>query len=362
MGNCCLTGPTVLSQAESPNKPTIIEDTDKDIRIVFLGTGDSGKSTFFKQVNYLYQSNDTKNSLGGDSSFTSAIYTNILDTMQALIKSIEDYNEKNPDNQLLFANPTSYECAARLKLVETSSRKSANVYTDQVADDVEELWKEDVMKKVFETRYEYHVFDGAPHFFLKNDLKRFRQPYKPTFEDVLYCRRKTTGVIEAKVNFSDFRLVFIDVGGQRSERKKWVQVFGGLEALIFVISLSEFDQLCYEDDVTPRMIESLDLFEETINTETFCQTPVIVFFNKVDIFEEKLKTKSIKTVFPEYEGGGGVEESTEYIKNKFLSRNKHDPGRIYTRCTTATNSDAVKSTIEMVRDTVFEIRKKNANG
>ncbi len=35
----------------------------------------------------------------------------------------------------------------------------------------------------------------------------------------------------------------IDVGGQRSERKRWIRCFNGVQAVIFVASLSEYDQV-----------------------------------------------------------------------------------------------------------------------
>jgi hypothetical protein len=45
----------------------------------------------------------------------------------------------------------------------------------------------------------------------------------------------------------------VDVGGQRNERRKWFNVFSDVDALIFVISLAEYDLKCYEDNETPRM-------------------------------------------------------------------------------------------------------------
>ena len=35
----------------------------------------------------------------------------------------------------------------------------------------------------------------------------------------------------------------IDVGGQRSERKKWLNCFDSVQAIIYVVALSEYDQV-----------------------------------------------------------------------------------------------------------------------
>lgn len=41
-----------------------------------------------------------------------------------------------------------------------------------------------------------------------------------------------------------------DSGGQRSERKKWIRCFEGVNAIIFVSALSEYDQVLAEDGKT----------------------------------------------------------------------------------------------------------------
>ncbi len=39
----------------------------------------------------------------------------------------------------------------------------------------------------------------------------------------------------------------VDVGGQRSERKKWIHCFEGVTAIIFCVALSEYDLVLAED-------------------------------------------------------------------------------------------------------------------
>lgn len=43
------------------------------------------------------------------------------------------------------------------------------------------------------------------------------------------------------------RCSVIDVGGQRSERRKWIHCFDDVKAIIFIAAISEFDQVLRED-------------------------------------------------------------------------------------------------------------------
>ena len=98
--------------------------------------------------------------------------------------------------------------------------------------------------------------------FLDN-LPRLSAPnYVPSEQDLLRTRIKTTGITEVLfelkgLTFRFVLLVFwkisfrvIDVGGQRSERKKWIHCFDNVNAIIFISSLSEYDQTLREDNCT----------------------------------------------------------------------------------------------------------------
>lgn len=45
-----------------------------------------------------------------------------------------------------------------------------------------------------------------------------------------------------------------DVGGQRSERKKWIHCFEDVTAIIFCVAMSEYDQVLHEDETTVSTI------------------------------------------------------------------------------------------------------------
>lgn len=73
-----------------------------------------------------------------------------------------------------------------------------------------------------------------------------------------------------------------DVGGQRSERKKWIHCFENVTAILFLVAISEYDQSLYEDESINRMQESLALFDSICNSRWFVRTSIILFLNKID--------------------------------------------------------------------------------
>lgn len=40
----------------------------------------------------------------------------------------------------------------------------------------------------------------------------------------------------------------VDVGGQRSERRKWIHCFENVTSIMFLVALSEYDQVLVESD------------------------------------------------------------------------------------------------------------------
>jgi hypothetical protein len=94
----------------------------------------------------------------------------------------------------------------------------------------------------------------------------------------------------------------VDVGGQRSERKKWIHCFQDVTAVVFCVAMSEYNQKLYEDEGVNRLDESLKLFDEICNSRWFTDVAIILFLNKSDIFREKIKKVDLSVVFPNYKG------------------------------------------------------------
>ena len=77
-------------------------------------------------------------------------------------------------------------------------------------------------------------------------------------------------------------------------------------------------------------VEALDLFEEICNNIFFLNSSMILYLNKRDLFEEKIKVKNIRDVdvFADYSGrDNNYDDGVQYFVDKFLSKDKSGSDR-----------------------------------
>ncbi|KAK2087004.1 hypothetical protein P7K49_032911 [Saguinus oedipus] len=98
----------------------------------------------------------------------------------------------------------------------------------------------------------------------------------------------------------------VDVGGQRSERRKWIHCFENVTSIMFLVALSEYDQVLVESDNENRMEESKALFRTIITYPWFQNSSVILFLNKKDLLEDKILYSHLVDYFPEFDGAAGL--------------------------------------------------------
>jgi len=148
-----------------------------------------------------------------------------------------------------------------------------------------------------------------------------------------------------------------DVGGQRNERRKWIHCFDDANAVIFVVALSEYDQMLFEDNTVNRMVEAIALFDEISNSRWFTNTSMILFLNKKDLFEKKISRSSIKVAHEDFLDYGGpefdYEQGVEYFKTKFLQRNKNQNKQIFPHVTCATDPTNVEVVFNACKETIL---------
>lgn len=193
-----------------------------------------------------------------------------------------------------------------------------------------------------------------------DSIERIAQPdYMPTDQDVLRSRVKTTGITETTFIIGDLTYRMFDVGGQRSERKKWIHCFENVTTILFLVAISEYDQLLFEDETVNRMQEALTLFDSICNSRWFVKTSIILFLNKIDRFKEKLPVSPMKNYFPDYEGGADYPAACDYILNRFVSLNQAEQKQIYTHFTCATDTTQIRFVMAAVNGELCFLTKLN---
>jgi len=343
MGNLC-SGGEVKGTPEDNKKNDIITaqlrqekvKLDNEVKLLLLGAGESGKSTIAKQMRILHLDGFSKEEC---ESYKSIIAANTVGSMRVLVRAAADMGyDIAAENR---------EAAARI----CDDKLFTGTLTIPFGRDIKALWEDEAILKAFSRSALFQLNDSAGYYF--DAIGRLVHPdYVPTIPDLLRSRTKTTGIIETEFNISGVHFRMVDVGGQRSERKKWMYCFQDVTAVIFCVAMSEYDLNLYEDDRTNRMHESLKLFKEIANTKWFLTTSIILFLNKKDLFTEKISRVDLKVAFPDYKGGLNYANAATYIKNTFLAQCETKK-QVYVHETCATDTDNISVVFNAVKDIVL---------
>lgn len=301
--------------------------------LLLLGTGESGKSTILKQFRILHLDGFTREEL---ETYKRDIRVNVL---QAIIGLVRAARSEIP--------PTLQEDVEWFCRISEYEVELGPVLANKII----RLWKDPSLQRAYEDRALLQIQSNAA--FLLNSVERIAAPdYTPTPEDILCSRVRTTGIVETQFTIDGAHYRVLDVGGQRSERRKWLNFFEGMSALMFVIAMDEYDMVLYEDNTTNRMRESMFLFEEMCNSRVFEKTPVILFLNKKDLFREKLAKVSLSRYFPDYKGGDDFEQGCQFMKTTYVSLN-HTKKHVYCHFTCATNTKNIQLVFDDIRHSVL---------
>uniref|UniRef100_A0A8C9WUC9 Guanine nucleotide-binding protein subunit alpha n=1 Tax=Scleropages formosus TaxID=113540 RepID=A0A8C9WUC9_SCLFO len=291
-------------------------DARRELKLLLLGTGESGKSTFIKQMRIIHGAGYTDEDKRG---FIKLVYQNIFTSMQAMIRAMEN-----------------------LKILYKFEQNKV---------------KEIVEKQVLSVWRRQHF-----NFYL-SDLDRIADPsYLPTQQDVLRVRIPTTGIIEYPFDLQSIIFRMVDVGGQRSERRKWIHCFENVTSIMFLVALSEYDQVLVESDNENRMEESKALFRTIITYPWFQNSSVILFLNKKDLLEEKIMYSHLVDYFPEFDGPQrDAQAAREFILKMFVDLNPDSDKIIYSHFTCATDTENIRFVFAAVKDTILQLNLKEYN-
>jgi len=330
----------------------------RQVKLLLLGAGESGKSTFLKQMRIIHSVNyDVTAQL----EFRKIIYQNILKGMKVLVDARKKLNIPLSDqnNELLGDQLLLFDNIATV----------SNTTFPQFKTMLSNLWSDKGIQRAFERRNEFQLTDSV-QYFLDGIDRIATTDYVPTLQDILYCRKTTKGVIETRINIDSVPFLFVDVGGQRTQRQKWFQCFESVTSILFMASTSEYDQVLLEDRKTNRVQESRNIFDTIINNKIFERISVILFLNKIDLLQQKVIHGNIHHYFPEFENvpqvqkyassysgnPRSVDDVKKFILSYFLSAKRYSERALYHHFTVAVDTNNIKIVFKDVKDTIL---KKN---
>jgi len=319
-----------------------------EIDLLLLGAAESGKSTILKQMRIIHKADY---GLEERIMFKPIVYANTIHSMSLILHAVERLGID------LDSEESEYDAYVFYQLLEEqTSHMHALVEDIKVTRDlskvISRLWRDSGIQAAFLRANEYQLSDCAKYF-LDNVERLGQHSYIPTTQDILHTRVRTSGIVEVKFHIKDMIFRIHDVGGQRSERRKWLYLFDCVHAVVFCVSLTSYCHRGAEGAESNKMHEAIKLFNMMANSKVFLDASIILFLNKTDIFAELCRRIPIKTAFPDYTGKATYDDSLSFVQARFIEQKKQGP-EMYVHLTCATDTSSIREVSNAITDMLIK--------
>ncbi|EAL72990.1 G-protein subunit alpha 10 [Dictyostelium discoideum AX4] len=311
---------------------------EEEIRVLIYGQKKVGVTTLFKTFLLMGESQITPEELMDN---RNNVYKTIINQLKKfIIISNNSKIELENNNNIQMSN----------LILELDSENF--LWNKEIGETCLKLWNDSGIQKIFQSQFS--EFFG---YFFKHLQRISDENYTPTPQDLNFIKLTQNGIIEGKFTFERCLIKMIEMGIQTSTLKKWINCFSEVQAIIYVIDLSVYDIVESEDcsKSINKLEKSLNGFKEIIESKYLHGCGVIVFFNKKDIFREKLKTVPFKTYDKDYIGENDFESTTNFIKNKLLDYYSNPNKNVYFLINEESEVDICRSTFNILKDIVLNI-------
>lgn len=331
----------------------------KTIRILLLGPGDSGKTTILKQMKKIHNTYDENDAR----IMKQYIQDAVVGYMKMLCYQSRVLHDKYEEKTLV--SPQLEDIRS-----EFLALQSPYELTQDIASKIKVLWTDAGIQETLAKRHYFQIHDNVDYFF--NKIEVIASPkYEPNFDDYLRIRTRSTGFAQTRLTadidrFGKHIFEFTDVGGQRSERKKWMKfIYEDINAVLYIIAISDYDLKLFEDNKTNRLVEAINLFKTImIKGKFFTNKSVLLFFNKYDLFKAKIKNTPITVAFDDFPTNemnpNDEDDVVRFVAGKFLQvfedQNVNLAGPLHILRTTALDTDNID---KVFRDITLDLVKQN---
>ncbi|KHN78631.1 Guanine nucleotide-binding proteinalpha-14 subunit [Toxocara canis] len=308
----------------------------KLVKVLLLGATASGKSTFMKQMRIIYK--DGYKRVEELQYFTDLITANIywafrqlvcgcvalsIDTTSIdeliveLMRRFGSYNVKETPGirisrstaQLLHAfwisEPVqkAYRKRYMFELIDSTNyflnRLERISAPDFIADESDILHCRVPATATVGTSFRY----GDVNLSFLNRLERISAPdFIADESDILHCRVPATATVGTSFRYGDVNLRIINIGGQKSQCRKWMHLFDDVRVVLFIVDLTAYARKCVDDKTRQELHGVLKQFREVARSNTLWRAFMLLFFNKADLFVELLDLVPLSDCFPRYSG------------------------------------------------------------
>lgn len=255
-------------------------EEDRTTKVLLLGASGSGKSTLFNAMKILTGAEEPRDD---DSMLRELVWHNALESVTTILWGAEslDMTEITAEARELL-NPCS-DC----------ERDPAwnPEHAIEVARTISSLRSNVAFREAVRCRSTYQFLDNSQYYI--DNIERLAEQAAhrsaPTNGDLLRTRVRTTGIHQSVLSYNGTRFCVYDVGGERSERKKWIHAFEGVSTVIYPVDTTGYRRRLHEDENRDRMLEQFEVFASAANSWWFAQSSFIIVFTKIDLLEDYMK-------------------------------------------------------------------------
>ena len=372
-------------EARDVNK-TIDEETEKyaldeqlKYKLLLLGVEDSGKSALLRQIRLLHGDCYDQSEL---LAIKPQLIQNVIEAMQTIAIHTNTLSDEETET-------------IRRRIISTNINDNPlQLFTQELYEDFVKLLSDPQIQRTMKYKNDgrFEIIDTA-EYLLENMHKYCIPDYIPTFTDMIHSRKTTTNINKVRFAFQDnagsIEEVYeiFEMDPQKTAYRKWMHFFDNTTAIIFVASLSGYNQyklgrsecmlisgyirISNEFEFFPpelsglieqycsanEMQKSIQLFGDIINLNVFKETHIILFLNKSDVFDQKIGKYPVRDHFEDFDGEEATDDAIQFFKRKFRNQRRNSQnylGGIHFHITCATDTSCIKKMFESCRTIIIK--------